>query len=133
MHASRVIEWRDDTRGQPNCDVPAADVVGDLMWRRCGLIRSGLNLQHAVSQLEAWRAVILTASSAPSDDEFTRTRTIVTVGLMIARAALRREESRGGHFRSDFPNRDDIKWQKHVADVLEIPKPKSQNPNPNAT
>jgi L-aspartate oxidase len=60
-------------------------------------------------------------------------RTIVTVGLMIARAALRREESRGGHFRSDFPNRHDIKWRKHVVDRLEIPKPKSQSPNPNAT
>ena len=34
-------------------------------------------------------------------------------------AQLRREESRGGHFRSDFPNRDDIKWRKHVADRLE--------------
>ena len=120
LQASRVIGWRDDTRCQPNGDVPAAGAVRDLMWRCCGLIRTGLNLQHAVSQLEAWRAVILTALSATADDEFTRTRTIVTVGLMIARAALRREESRGGHFRSDFPNRDDIKWRKHIADVREF-------------
>jgi L-aspartate oxidase len=52
------------------------------------------------------------------DREFMRVRTIVRVGLMIARAALRREESRGGHFRSDFPNRDDIEWRRHVADRL---------------
>jgi len=38
---------------------------------------------------------------------------------MIARAALRREESRGGHFRADFPDRDDIKWRKHIADRFE--------------
>jgi len=38
--------------------------------------------------------------------------------LLIARAAVRRQESRGGHFRSDFPDRDDIKWQKHVSDVF---------------
>jgi len=118
LQASQVFGWRDDTRCQANCDVPAPDAVRDLMWRGCGLIRTGSGLQHAVSQLEAWRAVLRTASSAPSADEFTRPRTIVTSGLMIARAALRREESRGGHFRSDFPNRDDIKWRKHIADRL---------------
>lgn len=129
---SCVVGWRGEARGQPNGDRPAVDAVRDLMWRCCGLIRSGLGLQHAVAQLEAWRAAVL-ASPKSADDECRRARTIVTVGLMIARAALRREESRGGHFRSDFPNRDDIKWRKHVVDVLEIPKPKSENPHPNAT
>src|SRR5262245_31722548 len=115
--ASQVVGW-DDRRCQPNCDIPAVDAVRDLMWRCCGLLRSGPGPQQAVSQLDAWRAAIRIASPAPRDDEFRRARSIVTVGLMIARAALRREESRGGHFRSDFPNRDDIKWRKHMADVL---------------
>jgi len=117
LETSRVVAWRDDTRCHPNCDVPGIDAVRDLMWRCCGLIRSGVGLQQAVSQLEAWRAAIMTSSA---DDDFRRGRTIVTVGLMIARAALRRQESRGGHFRSDFPNRDDIKWRKHVADRLTL-------------
>jgi L-aspartate oxidase len=114
---SRVVEWRDATRCQPNCDVPAVDDARDLMWRCCGLLRCRSGLQEAVSQLQAWRAAIVAAAAARSDDEFRRARSIVTVGLMIARAALRREESRGAHFRSDFPNHDDIKWRKHVADV----------------
>ena len=115
---SQVVEWRDHDRYQPNYDRPAVDAVRDLMWRCCGLLRSGSSLQQAVSQLDAGRAAIRVASPAPGDDEFRRARSIVTVGLMIARAALRREESRGGHFRSDFPNRDDIKWRKHIADRL---------------
>jgi L-aspartate oxidase len=116
---SQVIGWRDATRCQPNGDVPSVDDARDLMWRCCGLLRSRWGLQEAVSRLEAWRAAIVMAAASRSDDDFRRARSIVTVGLMIARAALRREESRGGHFRSDFPNRDDIKWRKHVADRLE--------------
>jgi L-aspartate oxidase len=115
---SEVVEWRDATRCQPNGDVPAADDARDLMWRCCGLLRSGSTLQEAMLRLETWRAAIVMSAAARFDDEFRRVRSIVTVGLMIARAALRREESRGGHFRSDFPNRDDIKWRKHVVDRL---------------
>ncbi len=67
-------------------------------------------MEQAITRLEAWHALVRTASaSRDADREFRRVRSIVAVGLMIARAALRREESRGGHFRADFPDRDDIK------------------------
>ncbi len=42
---------------------------------------------------------------------------LLTVARLIARAALRREESRGGHFRADFPERDDLHWKVHLVDV----------------
>jgi len=83
------------------------------------VLREARRLEAAITCMEGWQALVQAASeSRIADREFGRLRSITTVGLLIARAALRREESRGGHFRSDFPNRDDIKWQKHVSDVL---------------
>jgi len=133
LRGADVIAWQPDARRAPSIDAPAEADVRALMWRNCGLLREGHGMQAAITRLEAWQAVVRHASSSRADDQaFRRLTSIVAVGLMIARAALRREESRGGHFRSDFPNRDDIKWHKHISDVLDIPNPKSHTPNPDA-
>src|SRR5919201_5201567 len=116
LPASEVVQWR-TVHGQANSDIPVAGDVRELMWRHCGLLRDGSAISQAMTRLDAWHVRIrASASSMVFDAEFRRVRSIVTVGLMIARAAFRREEGRGGHFRSDFPNRDDIEWRKHVAD-----------------
>jgi L-aspartate oxidase len=99
--------------------LPSASDVRDLMWRRAGLVRSAESLRAAVTQLAAWQESVSGARERAADRELRRVARLATVGLLVARAALRREESRGGHFREDFPHRDDIHWQKHVADVLQ--------------
>jgi L-aspartate oxidase len=43
----------------------------------------------------------------------TSSRNFVALAKLVATAALWREESRGGHFRTDFPERDDERWQTH--------------------
>jgi L-aspartate oxidase len=99
--------------------VPDAFAVRDLMWRSVGLLRAGDQVEPALRQLQAWRAAVLEARRhTPNDLELRRVASLVTVGLLVARAALRREESRGGHFRTDFPQRDDIHWATHIADAL---------------
>jgi L-aspartate oxidase len=74
--------------------------VRSLMWNAVGLIRHRDTLASAVDQLADW--------SGRSD--------LALVAHLIARAALRRQESRGCHFREDFPARDDLHWKIHVAD-----------------
>ena len=102
-------------------DLPSPQTVRDLMWRHAGLLRSHDSLSDLVAQLSSWWGHLAgVRGSAPADRELRRLSSLVTVGLLIARAALRREESRGGHFRTDFPHRDDIHWQKHIADVLTV-------------
>ena len=98
---------------------PDAGAIRDLMWRDAGLVRTGKGLRAAVPQLASWRAAIASRrAAAPADRECRRLASLATVGFLIAHAALRREETRGGHYRADFPDRDDIHLQKHFADVL---------------
>ena len=79
--------------------------------------RSRAALSDAVAQLEgAYHADCRAAASTPLDPGGWRRFNLLTVAYLIARAALRREESRGGHFREDFPERDDARWRIHVTE-----------------
>ena len=85
--------------------------IRDLMWRSVGLFRSRAGLEEAADRLDA------AAASIGGDSERGPIRSLVTVARLIAGAALRREESRGAHFREDFPARDDLHWQRHLMDL----------------
>lgn len=101
--------------------IPSAAEVRDLMWRHVGVLRARPSLERAVVQLQAWAAAV--AGSHPSrgeQQELRRIRSMVTAGLLMARAARRRAESRGAHFREDFPSRDDLHWSTRVTDRLHV-------------
>jgi L-aspartate oxidase len=103
---------------QSSGETPKADAVRDLMWRQVGLLRSRVDLEEAVDRLHGWwSAVTVARQRSPHDRDLRRVASLVTVGLLVARGARRREESRGAHFRADFPKRDDLHWQRHVADA----------------
>lgn len=95
--------------------VPTVDAIRTLMWEHVGLLRSGEGLQRAVGQLDTWRTAASAARQDCPGDAAGCVATMATVGLLIARAALRREESRGGHFRADYPRRDDTHWERHLS------------------
>ena len=91
--------------------IPLEGAVRDLMWRDVGLFRDDAGLTRALGKLDSWVEEINPTSC---DATAARIASIVTVGQLIARAALRRKESRGAHFRSDFPERNDIDWMRHI-------------------
>lgn len=96
-----------------------AVALSRLMWTDVGLFRSRDGLTRALAVFEpAWQALDARLRDGGSlDPSEWRTASVVTVGRLIARAALRREESRGGHYRSDFPDRDDVHWKKRIAET----------------
>jgi L-aspartate oxidase len=101
--------------------VPSVDEVRDLMWRQVGVVRSRPGLEIAVAQLKRWAGAVSAWPEAVGEDpERRRVTSIVTSGFLIARAALRREESRGAHFRTDFPTHDDLHWKMRTADRLHV-------------
>jgi L-aspartate oxidase len=93
--------------------------VQELMWRSAGIFRDRAGLEAARDRLEpAWRSIDEELSRGRSlGPEGWRLASIVTVARLIVRAALRREESRGAHSRTDFPERDDLHWRRSITEV----------------
>lgn len=96
------------------------EAIRALMWRGAGLFRTRGGLLDACQQLDRSYAHSQESMNRrdASADAWKRFN-LLTVARLIARAALRREESRGGHFREDFPTRDDINWRVHLMDRID--------------
>ena len=82
----------------------------DAMWDDVGVMRDAAGLKRAIETLAAIEAELLSTGIADDDHAFNmgwhdwlNLRSLTEVSGVIARAALRRENSRGAHFRTDFP------------------------------
>ena len=121
LKADRVEarDWRPEVRELPPASdlrPLTSDLVRDLMWRSAGLFRTREGLQGALARLDVPCPDEPGRSASIGDAEAWRQSHLATVAWLMARAALRREESRGGHFRADFPQRDDLHWKVHLVD-----------------
>jgi len=80
-------------------DVSRADLQ-QLMWDAAGLARNGADLQQAVAELRRWKSPAVTDAKAAEDAN------LLVVARAVVASALARQESRGGHYRTDFPETD---------------------------
>jgi L-aspartate oxidase len=97
---------------EPRTRLPKEADVRGLMWNSVGLWREEALLDTAIEALDEWYEAL--------GDNRDRIAALVTVGRLMARAALRREETRGCHARADFPRRDDVKFRIHLGDRMDF-------------
>ena len=76
----------------------------DLMWRDAGLLRDAEGLNRAKAELQKMEQTM----TAGMTRRAVEAGNLFTVAAMIVQCALGREESRGAHFRNDFPERKEI-------------------------
>ena len=80
-----------------------------LMWDKVGIIRSGKSLKEAAGILAAWERLLPQPGDRPSYE----LNNLVLCSRLVTEAASLREESRGAHFRTDFPQTSPA-WQRHI-------------------
>jgi L-aspartate oxidase len=92
-----------------------ADITNSLralMVRNMGIVRERKRLLEAQRDVGFWRRYVLAREF--DSREGWELQNLVTIARLMIDSALAREESRGTHFRSDFPERDDEHWLKHI-------------------
>ena len=95
--------------------VDIRNTLKSLMWRSAGVRRSGAGLQQAAQSIDKWCRYVLPRQF--NDPVGWELQNMLTVAQVMIQAALRREESRGVHLRSDFPQQDDEHWGRRLSIV----------------
>jgi L-aspartate oxidase len=88
---------------------PSLTALQQLCWDKVGIIRDKDGLAQAAGTLAAWQQAL----TPPTDQPAYELSNLILTARLLTEAALIREESRGAHFRSDFPE-SSPKWQCHI-------------------
>jgi L-aspartate oxidase len=114
------LEYRRPTDRGEALDVPdITNSLRSLMVRRMGIVRDRAGLGEAERQVAFWcRYVLPRVFDSRAGSEL---QNMLAVARLMIHSAHEREESRGVHFRSDFPRRDDEHWLHHILCPASLP------------
>ncbi|MCZ6677181.1 MAG: L-aspartate oxidase [Candidatus Poribacteria bacterium] len=87
----------------------AQESIRETMWQNAGILRNERDLNATVDKLET-----LDLNCYWNSIEAFEFQNMLNVAKLIADAAIVRTESRGAHYREDFPERDDTQWKQHI-------------------
>jgi L-aspartate oxidase len=99
------------------------------MTAGAGALRSAESLQHTAFEL----AALAECTTAEPTAAAWETTNLHQVGSLLSHLAAVREETRGGHLRSDFPDRDDARWRLHLTSRLQPDGSLTTTPTPAST
>src|SRR5690606_885434 len=118
------LEIPDDLRAPPLKNPPVVDSgepldlvdirnsLKSLMWRNAGVRRDRAGLEEAAETIDRWQSYVLNRQfPGPTGWEL---QNMLCVSRLMVAAALTREETRGVHMRSDFPETDNKHWRRHI-------------------
>lgn len=103
-----------------------------VMWRNVGIERAGERLEETREIIDFWSRYVMDKTFDPSVSRESaiagwELQNMLTVCALIAWAAAERTETRGVHYRTDFPARDDAHWRRHLLWKRPAAAPISQN------
>ncbi|GGP76754.1 hypothetical protein GCM10010214_60180 [Streptomyces abikoensis] len=108
------------TAGEPEALLIAPEARPEIqraMTMGAGVLRSRRSLEEAAAQLTRIREEATDKQPVPGTDAWETTNLLLVAQVLVA-AALRREETRGCHWREDFPDRDDAHSRRHLLVTL---------------
>ncbi|MEW6157300.1 MAG: FAD-binding protein [Verrucomicrobiota bacterium] len=94
--------------------------LGQLMWQNVGIVRQGASLREAIDVMGALKERVCNMGVQGGRafnlawQQALDVRNLIEISELIARSACRREESRGAHFRADFPETRNSEWLKNI-------------------
>jgi succinate dehydrogenase/fumarate reductase flavoprotein subunit len=91
-------------------------LLKETMWRKAGIIREGTSLKEALARVKAIASNLagLGAKDIKGIIKTVELQNMIRASEMVCRAAIKRQESRGSHYRSDFDTEDNDNWLKNI-------------------
>lgn len=111
----------DDTDFNPIADsvLTVKDAIRETLWENVGIEREAEGLEFTLTELKLIGGEInlssYTSTKLQSNDiHLCETLNMLNVACLITHSSLIRSESRGGHYRVDFPEKDDNNWKRRI-------------------